>query len=68
MYGVGFVVEEVALLLDHREFGGAGGDGGDGGVGGAPSVPLCIDDLDTWLTARLGSLTGQVMSSSKVGR
>lgn len=62
MYGVGFEVEEVALLLKRRELGMGGGDGG------APPVPLYIDDLDTWLTARLGSLTGQVMSSSKVGK
>lgn len=62
MYGVGFEVQEVALLLKGRELGTGGGDGG------APPVPLCVDDLKTWLTARLGSLTGQVMSSSKVDR
>lgn len=57
MYGVGFVVEEVALLLHPRDF---------GGLSGAPATPLSTEDLDTWLTVRLGSVTGQVMSLSKV--
>lgn len=64
MYGVGFAVEEVALLLKAREFGAEGS--GSASDGGPPAAPLSIEDLDTWLTARLGSVTGQVMSSSKV--
>ena len=48
MYGVAFIIEEVALLL--RE----------------DSHIRSTSDLFSWLTPRLGSLTGQVMSSCKV--
>ena len=64
MYGVAFAVEEVALLLKHREFC-AGGEEEEEGKVDIP--PLTREDLDVWLTARLGSITGQVMSSCKVG-
>jgi len=63
MYGVGFVVEEVALLLKPRELGAERVE-----EGGALTTSLSTEDLDAWLTARLGSVTGQVMSSSKVGK
>ncbi len=63
MYGVGFVVEEVALLLKPRELGAEREE-----EGGALTTSLSAEDLDAWLTARLGSVTGQVMSSSKVGK
>jgi hypothetical protein len=63
MYGVGFLVEEVALLLKPREF---VAEVSGGGAGAPPSTRLSGEELDAWLTARLGSLTGQIMSSSKV--
>ena len=65
MYGVAFAVEEVALLLKRREFCAEGEEEEEEGKGAIP--PLTRKDLDVWLTARLGSITGQVMSSCKVG-
>lgn len=66
MYGVAFVVEEVDLLLKPREFlRGAGADVHEEGREALPP-PLSRDDLEAWFTARLGSITGQVMSSCKV--
>lgn len=84
MYGVAFVVEEVALLLKREDFCAAEEVGKDkapkgerkqegqereqgqdqGGKFAIP--PLTCEDLNIWLTARLGSITGQVMSSCKV--
>jgi len=66
MYGVAFAVEEVALLLKRREFC-AGGEEEEEVEGKVAIPPLTREDLDVWLTARLGSITGQVMSSCKVG-
>jgi hypothetical protein len=65
LYGVAFAVEEVALLLKRREFGAGELEEEEVGIGAVP--PLTREDLDVWLTARLGSITGQVMSSCKVG-
>ena len=67
MYGVAFVVEKVELLLKPREFiRGGGADAEEDGKEPLPPPPLSRDELDTWLNARLGSITGQVMSSCKV--
>jgi len=63
MYGVGFAIEKLEFLLSPSDFKETLRDGNEE----RSCLPrLSREDLEAWLSSRLGSLTGQVMTLCKV--